>query len=79
MKSGTRNKKSIESKVTLSIRISKKEKQALIEEAKRRNITVTRLVRKKLQEILNISDKSSQWPNPRPLGIKEFSREELYE
>jgi len=41
MKTGTRNKKSIESKVTLSIR------------------------------------SSSYWPNPRPLGIKEFRREEL--
>ena len=79
MKTGTKNKQSTEPKVTLSIRIPLKEKKALIEEAKRRNITVTRLVRKKLQEILNISNKHSQWPNPRPLGIKEFRREELYE
>ena len=79
MKTGTKNKQSMEPKVTLSIRIPLKEKKALIEEAKRRNITVARLVRKKLQEILNISEKHSQWPNPRPLGIKEFRREELYE
>ena len=79
MKSLTKNKQSTEPMVTLSIRISLKEKQALIEEAKRRHITVTRLVRKKLQEILNTSKKHSQWPDPRPLGIKEFRREELYE
>ena len=79
MKTGIKNNQSMEPKVTLSIRIPLKEKKALIEEAKRRNITVTRLVRKTLQELLNISKKHPHWPNPRPLGIKEFRREELYE
>ena len=79
MNTGSKNKQSTEPKVILSIRISLKEKQALLEEAKRRNITVTRLVRKKLQEILNTPKKHSHWPKPRPLGIKEFRREKLYE
>jgi len=66
-------------KVTLTIRIPLKEKIALVKEAKRRNITVTELIRKALQDILGISKKVSNWPNPRPLGIKEFKREDLYE
>ncbi len=49
---------SLDPKVTLTIRIPLKEKIALVEEAKRRNITVTEL-------------KISHWPNPRPLSIKE--------
>ena len=78
---GTRAKisQSADPKVTLTIRIPLKEKIALVEEAKRRNITVTELIRKALQNILGISKKVSDWPNPRPLGIKEFKREDLYE
>ena len=66
-------------KVTLTIRIPLKEKIVLVKEAKCRNITVTELIRKALQDILGISRKVSNWPNPRPLGIKEFNREDLYE
>jgi hypothetical protein len=78
---GTRAKisQSADPKVTLTIRIPLKEKIALVEEAKRRNITVTELIRKALQDILGISKKVSHWPNPRPLGIREFKREDLYE
>ena len=78
---GTRAKisHSADPKVTLTIRIPLKEKIALVEEAKRRNITVTELVRKALKEALGISQKTSHWPNPRPLGIKVFRREDLYE
>jgi len=78
---GTRAKisHSADPKVTLTIRIPLKEKIALVEEAKRRNITVTELIRKALKETLGISKKISHWPNPRPLGIKEFRREDLYE
>ena len=78
---GTRAKTnpSLSSKVTLTIRIPLEEKIALIEEAKRRNTTVTELIRKALKETLGIPKKSSRWPNPKPLGIKEFRREDLYE
>ena len=56
---GTRAKisQSADPKVTLTIRIPLKEKIALVEEAKRRNITVTELIRKALQDILGISKK----------------------
>jgi len=78
---GTRAKinQSIDPKVTLTIRIPLKEKIELVEEAKRRNITVTELIRKAIQEMLGASKKHAYWPKPRPLGIKEFRREDLYE
>ena len=69
----------IEPKVTITIRIPLKEKIALVEEAKRKNITVTELIRKALQETMGIRKKTTQWPSPRALGIKEFTREDLYE
>ena len=69
----------IEPKVTITIRIPLKEKIALVEEAKRKNITVTELIRKALQETMGIRKKTAQWPSPRALGIKEFTREDLYE
>jgi len=69
----------IEPKVTITIRIPLKEKIALVEEAKRKNITVTELIRKALQETMGIQKKITQWPSPRALGIKEFTREDLYE
>jgi len=69
----------IEPKVTITIRIPLKEKIALVEEAKRKNITVTELIRKALQETMGIQKKTTQWPSPRALGIKEFTREDLYE
>ena len=69
----------IEPKVTITIRIPLKEKIALVEEAKRKNITVTELIRRALQETMGIQKKTTQWPSPRALGIKEFTREDLYE
>ena len=69
----------IEPKVTITIRIPLKEKIALVEEAKRKNITVTELIRKALQETMGIQKKTTQWPSPRALGIREFTREDLYE
>ncbi len=66
-------------KVTLTIRIPLKEKIALVEEAKRRKITVTELIRKAIQNELKIQKRHSHWPTPRPLHIKEFKRENLYE
>ena len=69
----------IEPKVTITIRIPLKEKIALVEEAKRKNITVTELIRRALQETMGIQKKTTQWPSPRALGIREFTREDLYE
>ena len=78
MKTRAKISHSSDLKVTLTIRIPLEEKIALVEEAKRRNITVTELIRKTLKETLGLSKKISRWPNPRPLGIKEFRREDLY-
>jgi len=69
----------IEPKVTITIRIPLKEKIALVEEAKRKNITVTELIRRALQETMGIQKKTTHWPSPRALGIREFTREDLYE
>jgi len=69
----------IEPKVTITIRIPLKEKIALVEEAKRKNITVTELIRRALRETMGIQKKTTQWPRPRALGIREFTREDLYE
>ena len=69
----------IEPKVTITIRIPLKEKIALVEEAKRKNITVTELIRRALQQTMGIQKKTTQWPSPRALGIREFIREDLYE
>jgi len=69
----------IEPKVTITIRIPLKEKIALVEEAKRKNITVTELIRRAIQETMGIQKKTTQWPSPRALGIREFTREDLYE
>ncbi|AEH44602.1 hypothetical protein Thein_0722 [Thermodesulfatator indicus DSM 15286] len=71
MKARAKISQSTDPKVTLTIRIPLKEKIALVEEAKRRNITVTELIRKSLQETLGLSKKGYHWPKPRPLGIKE--------
>ncbi len=79
MRTRAKISQSLDPKVTLTIRIPLKEKIALVEEAKRRNITVTELIRKAIHEELKILKKTSHWPNPRPLGIKEIKRENLYE
>ena len=79
MKPRTKITQPSDPKVTLTIRIPLREKIALVEEGKRRNVTVTELIRKAIQETLKISKKTSHWPNPRPLGIKEFKRGDLYE
>ncbi len=57
MKIRTKSKESTEPKVTLTIKIPLKEKIALIEEAKRRNITVTELIRIAIKQELKISKK----------------------
>ncbi len=79
MKTRAKISQSGDPKVTITIRIPLKEKIALVEEAKRRNITVTELIRKAIHKELKILKKIHHWPNPRPLGIKEFRREDLYE
>ena len=71
-------KQEIEPKVTITIRIPLKEKIALVEEAKRRNITVTELIRKAVKDVIGVKDKAVRWPKPRALGVKEFTREDLY-
>ncbi|RKY03610.1 hypothetical protein DRP77_05750 [Candidatus Poribacteria bacterium] len=68
-----------ERKTTLTIRITVEEKRALIQEAQRRGTTVTELIRKALREASILKEPSPQeWPKPRPIGIGDFKREELY-
>jgi len=64
----------IEPKVTITIRIPLREKIALVEEAKRKNITITELIRRALQETIGIQKKTTQWPRPRALGIRDTTR-----
>jgi len=68
-----------EAKVTLTLRIPIEEKRVLVEEATKRNVTVTELIRKALRETIGIGKKETKWPRPRALGIGELRREDLYE
>jgi len=79
MKTRAKINEGIEPKVTITIRIPLREKIALVEEAKRKNITVTELIRRALQETIGIQKKTTQWPRPRALGIRKFTRKDLYE
>ena len=46
----------------------------MVEEAERKNITVTELIRSALQEIIEIQKKTIQWPRPKALGIIDTTR-----
>jgi len=65
-------------KVTLTVRIPLREKVALVDEAKKRNTTVTELIRTALRETLGIGKGRTEWPKPRALGVEEFKRADLY-
>ena len=70
---------STESRVTLTLRIPIEEKRILVEEAEKRNVTVTELIRKALHDTIGIGRKETKWPRPRALGIGELRRKDLYE
>ena len=70
---------STEDRVTLTVRIPLEEKVALVEEAKKRDITVTELIRRSLRETIGIGKKKIEWPKPRALGIGKLRRKDLYE
>lgn len=68
-----------EPKAAITIKIPETDKIALEKEAKKRKTTVASLVRKTIQETIINQKKTVEWPKPRALGIKEFSRKDLYE
>ncbi len=69
-----------EPKTTLTIRIPVEEKKALMEEAEKRGTTVTDLIRKSLVKASILKERAKEeWPKPRAIGVKDFSRQDLYD